>query len=153
MKINLNQLIYSIILIVIGIFLRDVYAWIKKHLFKIQPKISVNHICKWRSAYNTNPRNYKFENNIILQNIDTEPLYDVQLYVMDADEKSLKISQELVSPAEKINYEEEVVVEYGDAGNFTDEAKKLLPSSVKNPLIIVEYKNKKGNKFSIKKQF
>ena len=82
MELDFNKVIYSILILLVGFFLRDLYSWIKKKILREKPRISVGHICKRRSAFNTNPRNYKFDNIITLQNIDTEPIYDVELYVM-----------------------------------------------------------------------
>ena len=45
------------------------------------------------------------------------------------------------------------MTQYGDSGNLYEEARAQLPESIRNPLILVKYKNKKGNEFSLEKKY
>ncbi len=147
----LKKIIYALFTILLGLITRDIYRFIKIKLAKKDvPRISIKYNLKHRSTYGTNPRYYKFVNHLIIHNLDTIPLYDLKVYCNKNDSDELIAEQELLSPGEKLEKKEEIIIPYGDTGNVITEAKEHLPDSFKNPMIYVKYKNKKGEKFITK---
>ena len=153
MTFDFINIIYGLITALILFFSKSIYRGIKGIFSKGTPMVSINYECKWRSAYGTNPRNYKFESKLTIQNIDILPIYDIQIYLIDDNNKSKIKSEDFLAKNSKIEDNKEVIIQYGDARNMQEKAKEQLPSAIKNPTILVEYKNKKGKKFKIKKSF
>lgn len=153
MVFDITNLLYGLISAVLIFFLKDIYLWIKGKISKSKPRISINFNCKWRSAYGTNPRNYKFVNELYIQNIDDESIYDIDIFISDNQADTKIKSQELLSYGDKIENKQEMVIQFGESGNFVEQAREKLPISFRNPTIMVKYKSKKGKKFSVEKKF
>ena len=154
MKFDITKIIYGLLIAILVIFFKDIYSLIKSKFVKVEnPRVSINYECKWRSTFGTNPRNYKFISHLIVQNINTEPIYDIDIYRKENSEKIKIISQELLDPEKKIEKQYEKIIPYDETGDMVEEAKRHLPETFRNPLIFVEYKNKNGKNFSIKKNF
>jgi hypothetical protein len=152
MEFDITKIIYPIITAILGFFLRDIYTFFKKKLSKENsPKISLKYNYGYYSARSADPRIYKFKSKLIVHNIDTIPVYDVEIFKFtnESEMNSLYYSKELLSPTEKIEKEEEEIVKYGDGYNHIDEATKLLPAIFSDPKILIKYKNPEGKKFSL----
>lgn len=111
---------------------------------------------KYFSAWGENPRKYKFKSTLCVQNIDTIPVYDISIYKYTGKTiGSTFIDKVSLKPDEKIENEEDQIIEYGDGNNNPEEAKKLLTQIFTNPKILIYLKNKNGKlfKYSWKNNF
>ncbi len=147
------NIVYGLITAAILVFSKYIYRSLKSLIIKEKPKVLIHYVCKWRSTYGTNPRNYKFVTNLTIQNIDVFPIYDIEVFLIDNDEKTKIKSVEFLDKSAKIEENNEIIIQYGDTGNLKDEAKQQLPSSIKSPTFLVFYKNKKGKKYKIQQSY
>ena len=154
MDLTLKQIIYYSLTLLLGIFLRDIYSWFKGKIFKGEkPRISINYSCKWFSTSPTTPREYKFKCNLMVKNIDTIPIYDVIVSIKEGKNKKEIIRKDSLSPNDSIEDENSIIIQYGDTGNYIEEAKGQIPIYLREPSVFVGFKNKNGKKFHLEKSF
>lgn len=151
MRIDLSSILYTLGIGLLGYFLRDIYNFIKKKLIKgDKPRTSLRYSYRHKSTSGTNPRKYTFYSKIKFKNIDTQPLYDVNINLVKAQETILLTSVDSLPPNEEIIIDDKIEVAYGDFGNKPKEAEKTLPVDFKTPNLIVKFQNKNGHKFNNK---
>ena len=145
---DINTILFSLGVGVAGYFLRDIYNYSKKKFFKgSSPKTSLKYEFRHRATGGTNPRRYTFISELTFKNIDTIPIYDVELFLIrDGGKRKIK-ECEYLGPNCEIRKAEERIVNYQVQGNYPDEAQKLLLSEFTNPNILVTFRNKDGHRF------
>ncbi len=147
-EVILQKIILILFTTLFGLVLRDIYKLGKSRFIeKDIPKLLIKYNFKHRSTYGTSPRNYKFVNHLIIQNIDAIPFYDLEVYCKQCGSNDLIAKQEFLNPGEKLEKKDEIIIQYGDTGNVIEEAKKFLPESFKNPQIYAKFKSKEGKEF------
>ncbi|GJM29234.1 MAG: hypothetical protein DHS20C17_18690 [Cyclobacteriaceae bacterium] len=162
MEIDFAKILYTLAIAVIGFFLRDFYNWIKTKLFKgSRPKVIFTYSYSHKGSSGTNPRNYRFEGIITIENIDKESIYDLNL-PLDKDKETKVTFNNQYNPEIVALYSltpnnpKQVlfsrVVQFKDTGNMPKEASKLLPRSFINPKLVLEYKNYRKKRFKQKVQ-
>lgn len=125
------------------------YSYIKRKLLRTEKlKIHVGYSYRYFSAWGENPRKYKFKSILYVQNIDTSPIYQVKIFKYLKKEIGEPLFEKVsLKPDDKIEQEEDKIVECGDGHNHIEEAKKILPEIFVNPTILIRYENKNGKQF------
>lgn len=148
MEMNIKTILYTLVVGLISYFLRDLYGYVKRQVIKgDKPKLSLNHSYRHKMTHGTNPRLYRFKSSLIIKNIDTIPLYDVQIQqIINGQTKTIS-QQESLNVQEVIKINNEFEIPYGQNGNLIKEAEEQLPESFRKPEITVSFSNKNGHKF------
>ncbi|WKK81393.2 hypothetical protein [Marivirga arenosa] len=159
MNIDFEKLLYTLLVAVIGFFLRDAYNWIKHKFFKgDRPKVTFMYIYRHKRTQGTNPRMYDFEGTLIIENIDKESIYDLNLPIpvntadvirYNDQNNPGNIELKSLPPNSPIQIKMYQRVNYLDAGSFPDAAAELLPESFTNPDFILSFKNYRKKKFKL----
>ncbi len=149
MKIDIYTIIYTLGIGLFGYFLRDIYNFIKKKFIKGDtPKTSLRYSYRHKSTSGTYPRNYSFNSKILFKNIDTEPIYDVKIYQIKAEETILLKSLDSLPPNQELILEDKIEIPFGDTGSQPKEAEKTLPVDFRTPNVHVKFQSKNGHKFN-----
>jgi len=149
MELNIYTILYTLVIGLLGYFLRDLYNYAKKKTIRAEkPKNSLKYSYGHKMTSGTYPRMYSFNSSLIFKNIDTEPFYDITIdQIIDGSSNSLK-STENLNPGEKIKIVDKIEIPYGNDGSKPKEAEEKLPETFKNPDIIVTFINKNGHKYN-----
>lgn len=148
MKFDIYKALYTLLIGLLGYFLRDVYNWTKRKLIKgVRPKLSIKYTFRHTATLGTHPRMYTFESLMVVQNIDTRPIYNIVISRQENGELTEIESKELLSSTEKIEIKDSINVPFGDIGSKRKEAEKELKESFKDPHIIVSYEDENGHKY------
>jgi hypothetical protein len=114
-----------------------------------------------KSSFGTNPRNYRFQGVVTIENIDKESIYDLNLPLDKDVETKVKFNNQSnpdivalhsLTPNNPIYITLERVVQHKDSGNEPKEASKLLPEAFINPKWVLKYKNYHKKRFNQKVQ-
>ncbi|MGM0579979.1 MAG: hypothetical protein ACQETL_04830 [Bacteroidota bacterium] len=160
MNIDFEKLLYTLLIAVIGFFLRDAYNWLKSKFFKgDRPKITFTYSYRHRGTQGGSPRLYNFEGTLIINNIDKESIYDLSLPMTFniADRVSFENQDnpeivELASlpPNRPIEIKLYKQVQHQETGSSLVKAKALLPKSFTNPDLTLTFNNYQNKKFKLK---
>jgi hypothetical protein len=140
MEINIYTIIYTLGIGLLGYFLRDIY----------NPRKTLRYSYQHKTTSGTYPRIYTFKNRIHFKNIDTQPIYEVEInQTKNGVSINLK-SLDNLFPNEEIIIEDQLEIPFEDTGNKPKEAEKMLPENFITPKLLVEFKNKSGHKYKSK---
>jgi len=133
----------------LGFFLRDVYNYLKRKYIKSKkPKVVLEYEVTAKGAHGSNPRIYEFKSNLIIQNIDTIPVYNLRV-IQNLNSKSNEIYHEnYLSPNEKKEIKKEIEVPFGKIGTKYEEAKQVLPEDFKLPDMLLRFEDSDGHKYT-----
>lgn len=108
----------------LGFFLRDVYNYVKRKFIKSKkPKVVLEYEVITKGAHGSNPRIYEFRSNLLIQNIDTIPVYNLKVYQKLNSKSSEVFHENYLSPNEKKEIKKEMQVPFGKLGTNYEEAK------------------------------
>lgn len=148
---TLFAVLYAMINLLAGFFLRDAYNYVKRKYIKgDKPKMTIGFDVAFSSSHGTNPRIYNFRRAIKIQNIDTLPIYDVEVVSEAQGQNQVLFCKNFLAPSQSEELKHEKEVRFGDSGNVPNEAFELLPEAFKNPKLTLKYKDKNGHKFKQK---
>lgn len=151
MKIDIYTIIYTLGIGLLGYFLRDIYNFIKKKCIKgDKPKTSLNYTYRHKSTSGTYPRNYTFNSKVHFKNIDTEPIYAVEINQIKAEETIILKTLDSLPPNQEVIIEDKLEIPFGDTGSKPKEAEQTLSVDFRTPNLLVKFQNKNGHKFNKK---
>jgi len=160
MNIDFEKLLYALLIAVIGFFLRDAYNWLKSKFFKgDRPKITFTYSYRHSGTQGGSPRLYNFEGTLILNNIDKESIYDVNLpmtsniadrILFENQENPKTIELPSLPPNRPIQIKLYKQVEDYKNGSSLDKAKDLLPKSFTKPDLTLSFNNYQKKEFKLK---
>ncbi len=151
MEDTLTKILYTVLIGLIGYFTRDIYNYLKRKFIKsTKPKIVVEYNYRARSAHGTNPRLYKFLGQLLIQNIDTQPVYKLELIHTEDKIKNTILTENYLSPNAKKEISKEIEVPYGETGANYEGAETVLPDEFKKPDYKLYYEDKNGHKYTQK---
>jgi len=133
----------------LGLFLRDVYNYVKRKFIKSKkPKVVLEYEVTAKGAHSSNPRIYEFRSNLLIQNIDTIPVYNLRV-IQNLNSKSKEIFREnYLSPNEKKEIKKEIEVPFGKIGTNYEEAKQVIPEDFKQPDLVLKFEDSDGHNYS-----
>lgn len=132
-----------------GFFLRDAYNYVKRKFIKSRkPKVVLEYKVTAKGAHGSKPRIYEFRSNLLVQNIDIIPVYNLRV-IQNLNSKSNEIFHEnYLSPNEKKEIKNEIEVPFGQIGTKYEEAKQVLPEDFKEPNMLLRFEDSNGHKYS-----
>lgn len=135
----------------IGFFLRDVYNYVKRKFIKSKkPKVVLEYEVIAKGAHGSSPRIYEFKSILLIQNIDTIPIYNLRIF-QNLNSKTSEIFHEnYLSPNEKKEISQEIEVPFGEIGTNYEEAKQVIPKSFKMPDYVLRFEDSDGHKYTHK---
>lgn len=135
----------------LGFFLRDVYNYVKrKFIISKKPKVVLEYEVSRKGTHGSNPIIYKFRSILLIQNIDTIPVYNLRV-IQNLNSKSKEVFREnYLSPNEKKEIKKEIEVPFGKNGTNYEEAKQVIPKDFKQPDLILKFEDSDGHKYSNK---
>ncbi|MFC2092566.1 hypothetical protein ACFLSV_01575 [Bacteroidota bacterium] len=161
---SIYTLITSLITLILGLIIRDLYKWIKSKLIKggNKPKIYIEFKCRHTSSQGLNPRTYNYESKLSITNIDNESIYNVETIFLLKKWSNCILNKNItkepflvhsIKQHDKIELIGIEQINIPDSEDNEPKAKERLPNYFTNPQFKISYENYKGRKFSEIKKY
>ena len=151
MEDNLTKILLALLIGLIGYFTRDIYNFVKRKIIRSRkPKVVLEYTVKANSSHGMNPRLYKFIGNLLIQNIDTKPIYKLRLVLKTENGNEEILNENHLSPNDKRLIKKETEIPFGETGTDYVGAQTELPEQFQRPNYIMHFENGDGHKFKQK---